>query len=119
MKLIAPPQGESRGSGRRASTRSVGAATVHCRRHRGSAGSSCSDRREVPYPHEVVYGQSEREDPVHAEKTSVPSLAHHPNRLKPPEDLLDALALPLAHLIARMPCGAPIECSEADFLGDV
>src|SRR5262245_3294600 len=70
--------------------------------------SSSGDPRQVPDADKVVHGQGEREHPAHAAQASVAHLPTQPHGLGPSEDLFHALALLLAHGIARMPGRPPI-----------
>jgi hypothetical protein len=62
---------------------------------------------QVPHTHQVVGGTGEGEYPVHLKN---PAMTHFPqqrDRLQPPEAFLDAISLPLADGIARVPLDAP------------
>src|SRR5262249_10275212 len=63
---------------------------------------------QVPDTDQVVDGQAEDEHPAHAAWPAVSSLAQEPDRFEPAQDLLDALAFPLAHSVAVVARGAPI-----------
>ena len=76
---------------------------------RASANSARLNRRsaEIPHTHQVVSGTGEGEYPVHLKN---PAMTHFPqqrDRLQPPEAFLDAISLPLADGIARVPLDAP------------
>jgi hypothetical protein len=73
-------------------------------------------------------GQAERSlrkgtrlSPAHAkvttQSTRAVQLPQPGHRLEPPEDLIDLLAGALAHIVAGVPCGAPVEGTAPGFLG--
>src|SRR5918994_2924858 len=69
----------------------------------------CSCRcRQRAHPHHVVHGGSTREHPAHPGDPTMPDLPQQPHGFEPPKDVLDALAFPLTHRVARMAGGAPI-----------
>src|SRR5512134_1912066 len=120
MRVISPPaKSRWRGEETAAAPAPV-AATGHLR----PVGLSTSyrsrcHRREVAYPDQVVRSQGKGEDPVDSGETSVPGLAHHPDRLQPSEDLFDSLALSLAHLIARTLGRPTVDDAVPNLLGNV
>jgi hypothetical protein len=57
---------------------------------------------EIPHPNQIVGCQSQGEHPVDTIYSAVPGLAQAGDRFQPPEDLLDAFALPLADFISTM-----------------
>src|SRR5216117_2149101 len=77
--------------------------------------------REVSNPNEVVDGQGKGKHPVHAAGPAMTGLSHQADGLEPAEDLLDALPPTLAHPIAAMAGGPPIDRAGAlgRVLGDV
>src|SRR5512132_4664390 len=95
-----------------------------CREGRGTAplgpADRCTDavsalvrssggRRQIADTDQVVRRQAEEEHPAHSTSTAVSSLAQEPDGFQPADDLFDALAFPLAHLVAGVACGAPID----------
>src|SRR5437016_12705214 len=70
---------------------------------------SCRWGREVSNPNEVVDGQGKGKHPVHAAGPPVTGLPHQADGLEPAEDLLDALSPTLAHPVAAMAGGPPID----------
>src|SRR6266536_5694063 len=71
--------------------------------------SSSRLQRQISDSDEVIGGERKREHPVDQSCPSMSRLPHHADRLQPTEDLLHPLALPLAHLISGMACGATID----------
>src|SRR6266436_5124882 len=71
--------------------------------------SSSRLHRQITDSDQVIGGERKREHPVDQGRPSMPRLPHHADCLQPPEDLLHPLALPLAHLISGMACGATID----------
>src|SRR5690349_22904519 len=65
-------------------------------------------RRQVPDADQVVRRQAEEEHPAHAGPATMARLSQQSDRLEPAEDLLDALAFPLAHAVAGVARGASI-----------
>jgi hypothetical protein len=64
---------------------------------------------QVPDPHEIVDGGGKGEDPIHPPLAAVPRLAEQPDGLEPAEDLLDELALALAHQVTGVAHGAAVD----------
>src|SRR5512145_83324 len=59
-------------------------------------------RHEVSHSYQVVDRQREGKHPPDPQDPSMPSLAHQPDSLQPPEDLLHPFALSLTDLVSRM-----------------
>src|SRR3990172_513159 len=70
--------------------------------------SSRRGSRQIADSDQVVGRHREGEHPADPVYPFVPGLAHQAHRLEPAEDLLDPLARPLAHGVARVAGGASI-----------
>src|SRR5436309_6592054 len=68
--------------------------------HRSSRGLG-----QVADADQVVHRQAEDEHPAHATSPAVAGLAQEPDGFEPAKDLFDALAGPLAHLVAGVAAG--------------
>jgi hypothetical protein len=64
---------------------------------------------QVAETNQVVRRQAKDEHPAHPRPATVPCLAQQPDGLQPPEDLLHALAFPLARPVAGVARGASID----------
>ena len=75
-----------------------------CARREGAAsGRSCRRRQQSAQPHDVVGGRGEGEDPGDQRAAPMAQLPQPADGFHPAETLLDEFALPLTHLIARVP----------------
>src|SRR5215831_15526020 len=66
---------------------------------------------------QVVRCESEHEHPIDTLASSVSRLPKHRDRLRPSEDLLDELPLPLTDRVALVPGGAAVDRRIAPVLG--
>src|SRR5437016_3178576 len=84
------------------------------------SGSSCG-LGQVADADQVIDRQPEDEHPAHPAPAAMARLAQQADGLEPAEDLLHALAFPLAQLVAGVPRGAPIDRTRPvrDVLGHV
>src|SRR5712691_6857324 len=82
---------------------------------------SCGSLRQVANSDQVVRRQAEDEHPAHSRAAAMSGLAQQPDGLEPAEDFLHALALALAHAVAGVARGAPIDRTRParDVLGHV
>src|SRR4051812_37594314 len=71
----------------------------HCGQSRGGLEQSA-------HPHDVVRRRGEGEDPVDERSAAMPELPEAPDRLHPPEALLDELPLLLTDGVPRVARGA-------------
>ena len=67
--------------------------------------------QQGPHPHQVVGRLGEGEHPAHTLHPSVFRLPDRPDHLAPAEDLLDALALALADVVAHVGRRAIVDCA--------
>src|SRR5262249_3372812 len=87
--------------------------------HRSVRLGSRVYQHQISHPDEVVRGEGKGEQPADPCCPTVPGLTHQGDRLQPPEDLLDALALPLTHLVAGMTGHATVDRAEPHLLSNV
>src|SRR5262245_10251391 len=64
---------------------------------------------QVSHPDQVIGGQAEGKHPTDAVHSTMSRLAQHPYRFQPAENLLEALAFPLANYISGMPRRATVD----------
>ena len=71
---------------------------------------SCHCCQNLRDSNEIVGGRSQNEEPLHQTATAVPGLAQATDSLHPAERFFDPFSLDGANAVARMACGAGIDC---------